>query len=88
MARSLVARYPLDEWGHARVAQALKLDGRPSEARAYLETTRQALSLEFGLPPASVMVDIPDEPDNKLTPSARRKNAARLKIGVLYQAPE
>jgi DNA-binding SARP family transcriptional activator/tetratricopeptide (TPR) repeat protein len=83
MARSLVARYPLDEWGHARVAQALNQDGRPSEARTYLEATRQALSLELGLPPASVMVDIPDEPDDKPTPSARRKNAARLKIGVL-----
>jgi len=51
MARNLVARYPLDEWGHARVAQALKHDGRPSEARAYLAATRQALSLELGLPP-------------------------------------
>jgi len=31
----------------------------------------------------SVMVDIPDEPDDKLSPPARRKNATRLKLGVL-----
>jgi hypothetical protein len=61
-ARSLVTRYLFDEWGHARVAQALKRTGRIPEARAYVEATRQTLSLELGLPPASVMMELPKEP--------------------------
>jgi hypothetical protein len=43
-ARTLVALYPLDEWGHARVAQALTRCGRRLEARAYMSTARKALS--------------------------------------------
>jgi DNA-binding SARP family transcriptional activator/tetratricopeptide (TPR) repeat protein len=62
-ARQLVAHHPMDEWGHARVSQALERMGRGAEARTYFTTVRRALSLELGLPAVSLMVDPPRDPD-------------------------
>ena len=61
-ARHLVSQYPTDEKGHWRVSQALHQLGRQTEARTYLATTRHALSLELGVPPASLMMDLPHVP--------------------------
>ena len=62
-ARYLVAQYPTDEWGHARISQALHRSGRQIEARTYLATTRNTLGLELGVPPDSLMMDLPPVPD-------------------------
>ena len=62
-ARQLVAHHPMDEWGHARVSQALQRMGRGTEARTYFTTLRRSLSLELGVPAVSVMVDPPLDPD-------------------------
>jgi DNA-binding SARP family transcriptional activator/Flp pilus assembly protein TadD len=83
MARSLVALHPLDEWGHARVAQALTRCGRRPEARAYMSTARKTLSIDVGVPPAMVLTDIPAEPDEKPAPMVQRQVVARPKIAVL-----
>jgi tetratricopeptide (TPR) repeat protein len=61
-ARSLVAAYPLDERGHARVAQALERNGRAAEAHAYIEDARQRLSHQLGLPIAKCLAERPEEP--------------------------
>jgi tetratricopeptide (TPR) repeat protein len=82
-ARSLVTHYPHHEWGHARVAQALKRTGRLPEAQAYIDATRRALSLELDLPQTAVLVDIPPEPQDKAARPAQRRAAVRPKLDVL-----
>ena len=83
VARSLVALYPLDEWGHARVAQALMRCGRRLEASAYMSTAREALSNDVDVPPAAVLTDIPAEPGEKSPPIVQRQVVNRPKIAVL-----
>jgi DNA-binding SARP family transcriptional activator/tetratricopeptide (TPR) repeat protein len=61
-ARQLVTQHPADEWGHARVSQALERVGRGAEARIYAEAARQALSRELDLPAASIMTKLPPAP--------------------------
>jgi DNA-binding SARP family transcriptional activator/Flp pilus assembly protein TadD len=80
VARTLVALYPFDEWGHARVAQALTRCGRGLEADVYMSTARETLSNDIGLPPAAILTDIPAEPVEKMI---RRQVVARPKIAVL-----
>jgi DNA-binding SARP family transcriptional activator/tetratricopeptide (TPR) repeat protein len=80
VARTLVALYPFDEWGHARVAQALTRCGRRHEAGAYLSTTREVLSNDVGVPPAAVLTDVPTEPVERMV---RTQVVARPKIAVL-----
>jgi DNA-binding SARP family transcriptional activator len=86
-ARDLVARYPLDEWGHGRVAQALTRAGRAAEARAYIESTRRALGLELGLPAAALMASLPAEPRRSapIAPADRPRGSGRARalLGVL-----
>jgi DNA-binding SARP family transcriptional activator/TolB-like protein len=77
-ARDLVARYPLDEWGHGRVAQALRRVGRGTEARDYVDATRRALSLELGLPRAAFMTSLPAEPRRPESVAAPGRQPSRL----------
>lgn len=83
MARQLVALYPLDEWGHARVTQALNRCGHISEGRTYRATTGETLSLELGLPRRSVLADAPEEPTGRSSPSSRTRVISRPKLVVL-----
>lgn len=83
MARQLVALYPLDEWGHARVTQALNRCGHISEGRTYRATTGETLSLELGLPRRSVLADSPEEPTGRSSPSSRTRVISRPKLVVL-----
>jgi DNA-binding SARP family transcriptional activator len=61
-ARHLVAQYPLDQWGHARVSQALERVGRAVDARTYIAGTQRALSLELDVPVTSIMTTLPAQP--------------------------
>jgi len=80
-ARHLVAQYPTDEKGHWRVSQALHQLRRQTEARDYLTTTRHALGLELGVPPASLMMDLPPVPNVAVpddSPLIQRSDSPRL----------
>jgi DNA-binding SARP family transcriptional activator len=84
-ARNLITQHPYDEWGHARVAQALKRAGRAADARAYVETTRNALARELGVTPSSIMSVAPPEPCSPTTPPTgptRQIRSPRPLLGV------
>ena len=83
-ARHLVAQYPLDQWGHARVSQALERVGRAVDARTYIAGTQQALSLELDVPVTSIMTTFPAEPctpGRSVTPD--RTTERRPLLGVM-----
>jgi DNA-binding SARP family transcriptional activator len=61
-ARELIADYPYDEWGHARVAQALRRAGRATDARDYVEKTRRTIARDLDTPPCAILSVIPSEP--------------------------
>ena len=50
--RSLVATYPLNEWMHAQLIQALNGSGRRADALRAYQDLRNVLSDELGLDPA------------------------------------
>lgn len=51
--RQLVALYPLHEWFHGRLIEALARSGRRSEALAAYQRLRRVLSQELGLSPSA-----------------------------------
>lgn len=81
-ARRLVALYPLDERGHAKVTQALSRCGRVSEGRAYEAAASEALIRELGLPRESVP-DTPAEPAGRPPPIMRRRVVMLPRLAVL-----
>jgi DNA-binding SARP family transcriptional activator/tetratricopeptide (TPR) repeat protein len=83
-ARHLVAQYPLDQWGHGRVSQALERVGRAIDARTYITETQRALSLELDVPMTSIMTTLPAEPcpPGRSLPAARTTERRPL-LGVM-----
>ena len=76
--RTLVSAYPLNEWLHARLIEALHRSGRRGEALLAFQSVRKILDEELGLEPSAELRQLQQDVLMGEMPVAARRSVIQL----------